>query len=130
MLQRRKRSDTYDTFFNTLIRTLSEYYREECGGWDLNPRTPKGRGIPLLYHRKPEPRAVDQAGRPPQRFGKESRKFPIIAFYELLVFGVVFYTGEFKREFPVAARLAFAALTLAVEIATPSPEHVVPQKIV
>jgi hypothetical protein len=28
-----------------------------CGGWDSNPRTPKGRG--------PEPRAVDQAGRPP-----------------------------------------------------------------
>ena len=29
----------------------------ECGGWDSNPRTPKGRG--------PKPRAVGQAGRPP-----------------------------------------------------------------
>ena len=34
------------------------YYQGMCGGWDSNPRTPEGRG--------PEPRAVDQAGRPPR----------------------------------------------------------------
>ncbi len=40
-----------------------------CGRWDLNPRTPKGRGISNAHSQereKPKPRAFDQAGLPPQ----------------------------------------------------------------
>ena len=51
LLQRRQR------ILTSLGETLER--DERCGGWDSNPRTPKGRG--------PKPRAVDQAGRPPRR---------------------------------------------------------------
>ena len=47
-----------------------------CGGWDSNPRTPEGRG--------PEPRAVDQAGRPPRCLTSQSFGLIILIIQSLV----------------------------------------------
>ena len=51
-----------------LLRLAYSHLRRRCGGWDLNPRTPKGRDAPSEAGPDLESRTVDQASLPPRRW--------------------------------------------------------------